>query len=101
MALLGDDLRPLIGDSVSRYEGNGNFAKGDASESDTFLCRRFRRWWLFLLGSARRKKDHKLPFFLTRYRFFGDKEVRYTFISGDRLFRLSGNVSFGSRDFLV
>jgi hypothetical protein len=32
MALLGDDLRPLIEDSVSRYEGNGKFAKGDASE---------------------------------------------------------------------
>jgi hypothetical protein len=40
MALLGDDFRPLIGDSVSRYEGNGNFAKGDASESDTFRYRR-------------------------------------------------------------
>jgi hypothetical protein len=40
MALLGGDLRPLIGDPVSRYEGNGKFAKGDASESDTSLYRR-------------------------------------------------------------
>jgi hypothetical protein len=41
MALLGDDFRPLIGDSVSRYEGSGNFAMGDATESSGLQYRGF------------------------------------------------------------